>query len=74
MNRRIVLPSLASLPQTVCFLCNRSLINGLFTPYELAREDRHPKCMKCNGMLSEKFRRLRKEGHPWAGKEGQSHD
>jgi len=49
------LPEIYSLPQTVCRLCHRSLINGLFNPAELLHEDRR-RCMKCVGELSEKSR------------------
>ena len=65
--RHIELPSLESLPQTVCIICERSLINGLFTPIELARQDRSPRCRKCCGDLSDYFRRKNKPGHPWGG-------
>jgi hypothetical protein len=51
--RRIELPSIESLPQTVCRNCNRSLINGLFTPQELFRNDGHPpRCRSCIGDIN----------------------
>jgi hypothetical protein len=49
------LPSLESLPQTICRLCKRSLINGLFNPAELRHEDRM-RCMRCVGEISQKSR------------------
>ena len=54
MRAAIELPSLDSLPQTVCRVCGRSKINGLFTPAEL--RGTYPRCMVCVGEVNEKQR------------------
>lgn len=62
MREPIELPSLESLPQTVCRVCLRSKINGLFTPRELACTDGYPRCRKCIGEISDKSRAHSRRG------------
>lgn len=60
MRAAIELPSLDELPQTTCSKCERSLINGLFSPGELRQSK--PLCYSCTGEVNIKFKRNRVSG------------
>jgi hypothetical protein len=42
-----------NLPETICRICHKSKINGLFTPQEL---DTYVRCRKCIGEVNVKRR------------------
>jgi hypothetical protein len=82
MKTPIELPSIESLPQTICRQCGRSLINGLFTPIELeCKYPQAPRCRKCIGEINEScryqrrgkpsptMRELKNKRHPWGGQD-----
>jgi hypothetical protein len=52
MRATIEIPDIAALPQTICRMCGRSLINGLFMPSELKRPE-GPRCRRCIGEVSQ---------------------
>lgn len=52
-ERHIELPPLESLPQTICALCGKSKINGLFSPTQFRNADGSlPRCMLCVGEIN----------------------
>jgi hypothetical protein len=52
-QRHIELPSLDSLPQTVCASCGVSKINGLYSPGQFANKSGElPRCMLCIGEIN----------------------
>jgi hypothetical protein len=59
-QRTIELPSLESLPQTVCVECGKSKINGLFSPSEILGTHRvqtgGPRCRLCVGEVNQKMK------------------
>ena len=57
---RDALPTVESLPHTICYLCRKSKINGLFAPKELRPGNPlPPRCMVCTGDISGEQREIR---------------
>ena len=52
------------LPETVCSVCGKSKICGVFTPAEL--QSSRPRCMTCVGLLSDQARNTGwRRTHAW---------